>query len=62
MQWLEDGSGVKNIGCFSKGPRFNSKNPHGSSKLSVTTVLRIQYPHLDIHADKIPMHIKINKS
>jgi hypothetical protein len=30
------GSAVKSTGCSSRGPRFNSQQPHGSSQLSVT--------------------------
>jgi hypothetical protein len=32
------GSEVKSTGCFSRGPGFNSQHPHGSSKLSITSV------------------------
>jgi hypothetical protein len=33
-----DGSAVKNTGCSSKGPGFNSQHPRGSSHLPVTPV------------------------
>jgi hypothetical protein len=29
---------VKSIGCSSRGPEFNSQQPHGGSQLSVTLV------------------------
>ena len=35
--WRDD-SVVKNTGCSSRGPRFNSQYPHGGSQLSVTSV------------------------
>jgi hypothetical protein len=31
---LRDGSTVKNIDCFSRGPEFNSQQPHGGSQPS----------------------------
>ena len=35
MVGWRDGSVVKNIACFSKGPEFNSWQPHGGSQPSV---------------------------
>jgi hypothetical protein len=37
QRW-RDGSAVKSTDCSSRGPRFNSKHPHGGSQLSVTPV------------------------
>jgi hypothetical protein len=37
MVW-RDGSAVKNTGCSSRRPGFNSQHPHGTSQLSVTPV------------------------
>lgn len=34
----EDGLAVKNIGCFSRGSKFNSQHPHGHSQLSLTPI------------------------
>ena len=50
---------VKNGGCPSRGPGFSSQQPHGSSHLSVPSLLGDLTPS-DIHIDKSPMHIKIN--
>jgi hypothetical protein len=36
-----DGSVVKSTSSSSRGPRFNSQPPHGSSQLSVTPLLGI---------------------
>jgi hypothetical protein len=33
-----DGSVVKSMGCSSRGSRFNSQHPHGTSHLFVTPV------------------------
>jgi hypothetical protein len=30
------GEMVENTGCCSRGPEFNSRNPYGSSQLSIT--------------------------
>jgi hypothetical protein len=30
-----DGSGVKSTGCSSRGPEFNSQQPHGGSQPSI---------------------------
>lgn len=36
----EDGSEVKSTGCFSRGPKFGSPGPHGSSHPFVTPIPR----------------------
>lgn len=36
-EW-RDGSAVKSISCFSRGPRLNSQYPYGRSQMSVTQV------------------------
>ncbi|CAO2640768.1 hypothetical protein LEMLEM_LOCUS25486 [Lemmus lemmus] len=35
MRGWRDGSVVKRIACSSKGPEFNSQQPHGGSQPSV---------------------------
>jgi hypothetical protein len=52
---------VKGNGCSSRGSKFNSQHPQGSSQQSVTPVPEDLEP-LHRHAGRIPTHIKINKS
>lgn len=35
---------MKSTGCSSKGPRLNTKHPHGSSELSITPVPEVPTP------------------
>ena len=58
------GSVVMSTGCSSKGPRFNSQHPHGSSQLSVTPVPGDLTPsHRHTSGQNTNVHkIKINKS
>lgn len=66
MLGLERWSVVKSTGCTSKEPRFNSQNPRGSSRSSVTVVHITEVIHIDslwyedIHANRTPIYI--NKS
>jgi hypothetical protein len=46
-------------GCSSRGPEFNSLQPHGGSQLSVTLVPGDLAPHTDTYAGKASMHTKI---
>lgn len=48
-----DVSAVKSIGCSSKGPRFNSQQPHGSQLY----YSEFQHRHIDICSKNI-IHIK----
>jgi hypothetical protein len=41
---LDRDSALKSISCSSRGPGFNSQNPHGNSQLSVTPVPRNPTP------------------
>jgi hypothetical protein len=47
---------VKSTGCTSKGPRFNSQHPHGSSQLSITPVVELYISRQNVNA------LKMNKS
>jgi hypothetical protein len=62
-----DGSAVKNTGCSSRGPRFNSQHPHGGSQLCDTvphtTVCNSSSKksgafNTDRHTGKTPKHAK----
>ena len=56
------GSVVKSIGCSSRGPRFNSQQPHGSSQLSLTLIPGDLTPsHRHTYAVKTPMYTIKNK-
>jgi hypothetical protein len=44
-----DGSVVKSAGCSSRGPEFNSQQPHGSSQLSVIRSGALSWT-ADLHA------------
>jgi hypothetical protein len=48
---------VNITGCSSRGPRFNSQHPHGSSQLTVTPALEDLTPS-HIHVVKSPKHKK----
>jgi hypothetical protein len=54
--WRDD-SMAKSSGCSSRGPRFNSQHPHGSSKLSATPIPGNLTPS-HRHTGKTSMHIK----
>ena len=47
-----DGSVVKSIACSSKGPEFNSQQPHGGSQPSVMRSGALFWP-AGIQADRI---------
>ena len=47
-----DGSVVKSIACSSKGPEFNSQQPHGGSQPSVMGSGALFWPS-GIHTDRI---------
>ena len=55
LDW-RDGSLVKSTDCSSRGPKFSSQHPHGSSQLTVPynchSSSRAGHPHTDIHAGK----------
>ena len=53
-QWL------RALRCSSRGPRFNSQHPHGSSYLPVILVPGNPTPS-HVYAGKIPIHIKIKR-
>jgi hypothetical protein len=57
LDW-RDGSLVKGTGYSSKGPRFNSQHPQGSSQLSIISCPGIRHLHTNRHAGRTPMHIK----
>ena len=46
-----DGSVVKSIACSSKGPEFNSQQPHGGSQPSVMRFGALFWPE-DTHTDR----------
>ncbi|CAO2582247.1 hypothetical protein LEMLEM_LOCUS2240 [Lemmus lemmus] len=46
-----DGSVAKSIACSSKGPEFNSQQPHGGSQPSVMRSGAFFWP-ADIHTDR----------
>jgi hypothetical protein len=62
-----DGSRIKNTGCFSRGPEFNSQHPPGSSRLqiqrsqcSLLASVSTEFTcHTDTHADKTHVNIKL---
>ena len=59
-----DAAAVKNTSYSCRGPRFNSQNPYGSSKSSITPVSGDLMPfryqahtqNIDMHAVKTPIH------
>ena len=58
-----DGSEVGSTVCPSRGPRFNSQHPHGSSQLSVNPVPGSLTPsHRHTYRNTNAHKIKINKS
>ena len=48
-----DGSAVKSVACSSKGPEFNSQQPHGGSQPSVMRSGYEVFWSAGIHADRI---------
>lgn len=54
----EKAQGLRTLAAPPEVPssRIQSPAPHGSSHLSVTTVLEVTTPSLDIHAGKIPIN------
>ena len=57
-RYWRDGSAVKSTGGSSRGPRFNSQQPHGGSKPSVMGSDAF-FQHAYVHADRALIH-KIN--
>jgi hypothetical protein len=53
---LGDGSAVKNTGCSSRGPEFNSQQPHGGSQPSVMGSDALFWP-ADVNADSTHKYI-----
>jgi hypothetical protein len=51
------GSAVKSTDCSSRGPEFNSQQPHGGSHSCI-----IESDSFDVHENKPLVYIKINKS
>ncbi|KAM7339728.1 hypothetical protein ACRRTK_000343 [Alexandromys fortis] len=51
-QGWRDGSVVKSIACSSKGPEFNSQQPHGGSQPFVIRSGALFWPS-GIHAERI---------
>ena len=54
--WRDD-SAVRSTGCSSRGPGFNSQNPHGGSQLSVAPIPGDQAPS-DTNESKTPVYMK----
>ena len=55
MLGWRDGSAVKSAGCSSRGPEFNSQQPHGGSQPSVTG------SDVSENSDSVLTYIKILK-
>jgi hypothetical protein len=52
-----DGSAVKGTGCSSRGPEFNSQQPHGGSQSSVMGSDALFWL-AGVHADRALIYIK----
>ncbi|CAO2642185.1 hypothetical protein LEMLEM_LOCUS26074 [Lemmus lemmus] len=52
LRGWRDGSEVKSTACSSKGPEFNSRQPHGGSQPSVMRSGALFWP-AGIHTDRI---------
>jgi hypothetical protein len=55
LEAWKDGSLVKSTGCSSRGPEFNSQQPHGGSQPSVMRSDAFFW-HAGIHADRALIH------
>ena len=51
---------VKSTDCSSRGPEFNSQQPHGGLKPSVVRS-DVPFWHADVHADRALKYIKRDK-